>query len=75
MPLLLGFPLKWGSCSRCVAWWLGSALSFGIHITYWAKWYGAIYFALLGASLAAAVAVGLYILGNKREFYSDGPDI
>ena len=53
--------LKWGGCSRCVAWWVGGVGSFLIHLFYWPRWFGAIYFGALGASLTAALATGIYL--------------
>ncbi len=53
--------LRWASCSRCVAWWLGGGFSFAAHVIYWPTWPAAIYFAALGASLSAATAVFFYL--------------
>lgn len=56
----------WAGCSRCLAWWSGAVASFLIHVFYWPRWFGALYFAALGASLGAAIAVLLYLARRRK---------
>ena len=62
MPRAIDLYLKWGSCSRCISWWLGGVFSFLLHFIYWKSIYPALYFGAAGASLSAAVGVLRYLM-------------
>lgn len=62
MPWMIDLYLKWGSCSRCISWWLGGFFSFLLHFIYWESLYPALYFGAVGASLSAAVGVLRYLM-------------
>lgn len=62
MPRMINLYLKWGSCNRCISWWLGGIFSFLLHFIYWKSLYPALYFGAAGASLSAAVSVLRYLI-------------
>lgn len=66
--------LLWGSCSRCVAYWISGALT--ALTFYWIWPYGdsdwsyllvLLYFSMLAASLAAGLVVILYLLRLRQS--------
>lgn len=66
-PIIASLFLKWGSCAKCVSWWLGAMISIGFHLFYWNDWVPIPFFTLFGASFGAAQGVGFYLLFRKFE--------
>lgn len=59
------FVEKWGTCSKCVAYWFGGILTAIVHCIYWSGWIG-FYFTPIGAAWAAVIAVSIYLYKEKE---------
>src|SRR5262245_38928480 len=54
------FVETWGTCSKCVSYWIGGLASAIIHCIYWQSLIG-LYFMPIGAAWAAIIAVSIYL--------------
>ncbi len=58
---------KWALCWRCLGYWYGGLASFLLWVLLLPVWYGAVYFAMAGASLGAAITAIVVAVNAKEE--------